>query len=232
MSIKNRAIVMMMTVENIHGREVLSNLINSKIPVSAVIIEHNSKLAENCRNYLKNNFYNPKSYSEIIKDTPIRTHYVEHHNEQKTIDLLKKYQPDYIVLGGTRILKESVIKTAKNGILNSHPAILPKYQGLDCVAWAILNHEQVGATVHFIDSGIDSGPIILQESIKYNDCKSLIEVRIKAMRKCAELMGKAIIGLESGTLIPSPQDYTLAVKHTAMPMDKIVKVENLLANNN
>ena len=52
-----------MTVENIHGREVLSNLINSKIPVSAVIIEHNSKLAENCRNYLKNNFYNPKSLS-------------------------------------------------------------------------------------------------------------------------------------------------------------------------
>ena len=55
-----------MTVENIHGREILLNLIRSKIPIHAVIIEHNSKLSENTRNYLKNDFYNPKSFSELF----------------------------------------------------------------------------------------------------------------------------------------------------------------------
>ena len=232
MQTTKRKIVVMMTVENIQGREILSNLVDLKLPVIAVIIEHRSKLAENTRNYLKNDHYNPKSFSEIVKDTSINVHYVEQHNEQETVDLLKKYEPDYIVLGGTRILKEHVIKTAKFGILNAHPAILPMYQGLDCVGWSILNNDPVGATVHYIDPGIDSGPIILQETIDYTDCKSLIEVRIKAMRKCAELTVKSLIGLESGTLSPIPQDLSLAVKHPAMPIDKVEYVEKLLANKN
>jgi len=228
MIIKNKKIVMMMTVENIHGREILLNLIRSKIPIHAVIIEHNSKLSENTRNYLKNDFYNPKSFSEIVKGTEINVHYVTHHSEKETIELLKEYSPDYIILGGTRILKESIIQTAKSGILNAHPAILPKYQGLDCVAWAILNNDPVGATIHFIDSGIDSGPIILQESISINDCRSLIEVRIKAMKKCAELMSKAIFGLESGQITPITQDHALAIKHPAFPNDKIKEVNEIL----
>ena len=232
METPKRKLVMMMTIENIQGREILSNLIDLKFPLIAVIIEYKSKLAESARNYLKNDHYNPKSFSEIVKDTPINVHYVKHHNEQETVDLLKKYEPDYVVLGGTRILKEHVIKTAKFGILNAHPAMLPKYQGLDCVAWSILNNDPVGATIHFIDPGIDSGPIILQETFDYTDCKSLIEVRIKAMRKCAELMIKSLIGLEFGKLSPTSQDHSLAVKHSALPMDKIKHVEKLLGNKN
>ena len=108
---------------------------------------------------------------------------------------------------------------------------MPKYQGLDCVAWSILNDDPVGATVHYIDPGIDSGPIILQETIDYADCKSLIEVRIKAMKKCAELMIKSLIGIESGTLSPTQQDHSLAVKHPAMPIDKVEYVEGILAKN-
>ncbi len=230
MKSSRRKIVMMMTVENIHGREILSNLIDYKFPIDAVIVEHKSKLAENTLNYLKNDFYNPKPFSELVKGVPINVHYVEHHNEFESIELLKKYQPDYVVLGGTRILKEPVIRTAKFGILNSHPAILPKYHGLDCVAWSILNKDPVGATVHYIDPGIDSGPIILQESIDYSDCHSLIEVRIKAMRKCAELIVKSLIGLEFGTLKPQPQDTSLAIKHPAMSPDKVAQVEKILSN--
>jgi len=220
---------MMMTVENIQGREILENLLNYKFPVNAVIVEYKSKLAENTRNYLKNDFYNPKPFSELVENTSINVHYVKHHNESESIDLLKKYEPDHVVLGGTRILKEPVIKTVKFGILNSHPAILPKYQGLDCVAWSILNNDPVGATIHYIDPGIDTGPIILQESIDYSDCHSLIEVRIKAMRKCADLVVKSLIGLEFGTLTPRPQDTSLAIKHPAMSPDKVTQVEKILS---
>ena len=103
---------------------------------------------------------------------------------------LEKYNPDYIILGGARILKEHVIKSTKFGILNSHPAILPKYRGLDCVAWTILENDSVGATVHYIDPGVDSGPIILQETVDYSDCNSLLKVRIKVMKKCAQNLQK------------------------------------------
>ena len=52
------------------------------------------------------------------------------------------------------------------------------------------------------------------------------------MRKCAELMIKSLIGLEFGKLSPTSQDHSLAVKHSALPMDKIKHVEKLLGNKN
>jgi len=217
-----------MTIENVHGREMLDKLLEHKIPIKSIVIEHKSKLAENTRNYLKTEVYMPKTFECIIKNTGIQVYYVENFNDNDCLKLLNKLNPDYIVLGGSRILKEPVINTVKKGILNSHPALLPKYQGLDCVSWSILNNDPVGATVHFIDKGIDSGPIILQESIDYSDCNSLIEVRIKAMKKCADLMLKSLIGLKFGTLIPIKQDSSLGENHRAMTNEEFDLVEKKL----
>lgn len=219
----------MMTIENIHGRETLKNLIDFKFPLSAIIIEHKSKLAENARDYLKNDFYNPPSFKELIDGKKIPVHFVENHNDEDTKNFLKKYSPDYIILGNTRILKEHIISTAKKGVLNSHPAILPQYRGLDCVGWSILNRDSVGATVHMVDPGIDSGPIIIQEIINFDDCNSLLAVRVKVMRKCAILFLKSLIGLEFGTLYPKIQESSLAKKYPSLPLEKINIVEEKIS---
>lgn len=221
----------MMTINNIHGRQILSDLLDFKFDVLAVIVEHKSKFAENSRNYLKNNFYDAPSFSDLIKNTSINVHYVEHHNNEECVEILKEYKPDYIILGGTRILKESVIKTSRCGILNSHPALLPKYQGLDCVGWSIINDDPVGATVHFIDSGIDTGPIILQDSFEYDDCHSLIEVRIKAMKKCSELIIKSLILLEFSGYSPKSQNLSLGINYSNLPTDKLEYIEQKLSKN-
>jgi len=228
MSNEPDVILFMMTIGNVHGREALNKLLDYNIPIKTIIVEHKSKLAENTKNYLHSEFYAPKTFDEIIKDTGIEVHYVKNLNDDDCLDILKKSKPDYIVLGGTRILKEHIINTVKKGILNAHPALLPKYQGLDCVGWSILNDDPVGATVHFIDNGIDSGPIILQESIDYSDCHSLIEVRIKAMRKCAVLMLKSLVGLKFGTLKPIKQDLSLGENHRAMTEKEVDLVEEKL----
>jgi len=225
---RNLRLIVMLTVENIQGREIISNLLNFNFPITAIIVEHKSKYSEKCRNYLQNDFYNPKSLNELVQDQKINVHYVEHHNSHETVALLKKYEPDYIVLGGTRILKSHIIKTAKYGVLNSHPAILPKYQGLDCVGWTILNGESVGATVHFIDEGVDTGAIIIQETIDYSDCKKLIEVRIKDMKKCAELVIKALVGLEFGSIKPKPQDLGQGIQHSALSPEKLELIDKII----
>jgi methionyl-tRNA formyltransferase len=217
-----------MTIGNIHGRETLNKLLDYNIPIKTIIVEHKSKLAENTKNYLHSEIYTPKTFDEIIKNSGIEVHYVKNLNDDNCLDILKKLNPDYAVLGGTRILKEHIINSVKKGILNAHPAMLPKYQGLDCVGWSILNNDPVGATVHFIDNGIDSGPIILQESIDYSDCHSLIEVRIKAMKKCAVLMLKSLVGLKFGTLEPIKQDLSLSENHIAMTKNEIDLVEEKL----
>jgi methionyl-tRNA formyltransferase len=228
MRIKAPKIIFLMTDENIHGREMILKFLEFNFPINTIIVEHKSKLAEKAKEYLKNNFYNPKPLNEICKDKNIKIHYVENHNEKECEQILMDCKPDYIILGGTRILKEHIINKAKYGVLNAHPALLPKYQGLDCVAWSILNKDQVGATVHIIDTGIDTGPIVLQESIDYSDCEKLIEVRIKLMKKCAELTIKSLIGLEMGSLKPIKQNLELGINHPAIPEKKLELVNKIL----
>ena len=87
------------------------------------------------------------------------------------------------------------------------------------------------STVHFIDSGIDTGPIILQDSFEYDDCHSLIEVRIKAMKKCSELMIKSLILLEFSGYSPKSQNPSLGINYSHLPTDKLEYIEQKLSKN-
>ena len=84
---------------------------------------------------------------------------------------LKEFSIDLICLAGyMRILGEEVIQTFEKKIINIHPSLLPAFPGLDAQKQAI-NHgvKFSGCTVHFVDSGIDSGPIILQTVVPIYD---------------------------------------------------------------
>jgi len=87
------------------------------------------------------------------------------------IEKLKEFSIDLICLAGyMRILGEEVIQTFKEKIINIHPSLLPAFPGLNAQKQAI-NHgvKFSGCTVHFVDSGVDSGPIILQTVVPVYD---------------------------------------------------------------
>jgi len=84
---------------------------------------------------------------------------------------LKEFSIDLICLAGyMRILGEEVIQTFEKKIINMHPSLLPAFAGLNAQKQAI-NHgvKFSGCTVHFVDSGVDSGPIILQTVVPVYD---------------------------------------------------------------
>ena len=84
---------------------------------------------------------------------------------------LKEFSIDLICLAGyMRILGEEVIQTFEKKIINIHPSLLPAFPGLNAQKQAI-NHgvKCSGCTVHFVDSGVDSGPIILQTVVPVYD---------------------------------------------------------------
>ena len=84
---------------------------------------------------------------------------------------LKEFSIDLICLAGyMRILGEEVIQTFEKKIINIHPSLLPAFSGLNAQKQAI-NHgvKFSGCTVHFVDSGVDSGPIILQTVVPIYD---------------------------------------------------------------
>ena len=94
--------------------------------------------------------------------------------KKRVSDLVQKIEdakPEIIFcIGGTQLIPKDVLKIPKLGCLNIHPALLPKYRGRYSTAHAIFSGERsTGVTVHWMDEGIDSGPIIMQEKIEIDD---------------------------------------------------------------
>lgn len=103
--------------------------------------------------------------------------------QQALLETLIDHEPKLIVLAGfMRILPESVVKRFTNQILNSHPSLLPKYRGLAAVAQALAaGDSETGATLHLVDQGVDTGPIVEQVVVRVlpQDTNQELHQRIK-----------------------------------------------------
>lgn len=92
-----------------------------------------------------------------------------------------------------RIISPYFIKEYKNKILNIHPAILPAFPGLDAQKQAIeFGAKFSGCTVHFVDDGVDTGPIIIQEIVKISDKDTEKTLSKKILKKEHEIYPKAV----------------------------------------
>ena len=79
------------------------------------------------------------------------------------LDILKKHEIDYCFSFGAHILKGDLLEQYKNKIINFHPSLLPQFPGKKAIDQAVdANSNMLGNTAHFIDKGVDTGPIILQ----------------------------------------------------------------------
>lgn len=87
--------------------------------------------------------------------------------EQKLLTILQQYRVDFIILAGyLRVVGPTILNHYDHRIVNLHPAWLPEYPGLHSIERAYHDHrKQTGVTVHYIDAGLDSGPIIAQRRV-------------------------------------------------------------------
>lgn len=103
------------------------------------------------------------------------------------LDKIDEYHPDLIVLAGYLvILPQMLIDRYPNKIINIHPSLIPSFCGNGYYGLKV--HEEVlkrgvkvtGATVHFVDGGTDSGPIILQKAVdvRYDDTPETLQYRV------------------------------------------------------
>lgn len=116
---------------------------------------------------------------ERAKKAKIPAYFIDHkdipreEHEKKIIEILNKYSVDLVVLAGyMRIITPYFIEQYKNRIINIHPALLPAFAGTDGYGDTFRYGCKIGGcTVHFVDSGVDTGPIIIQKTnpIKEND---------------------------------------------------------------
>ena len=118
--------------------------------------------------------------------------------DKEIISTLKKYKVTpsnglVCLAGFMRIISPYFIKEYKNKILNIHPALLPAFPGLDAQKQAIeFGSKFSGCTVHFVDEGIDTGPIIIQEVVKVNNNDTEKSLSKKILVKEHEIYPKAV----------------------------------------
>lgn len=97
-------------------------------------------------------------------------------------DMVLSYQPHYVALAGyMRILTPAFVERFPLNILNIHPSLLPSFPGLHAQQQAWKYGVKIsGCTVHFVDSGLDSGPIIAQRTVEafHNDTEERLSARI------------------------------------------------------
>ena len=114
--------------------------------------------------------------------------------EKKIISEINNKKIKLICLAGfMRILSKNFIKRFKGKILNIHPSLLPKYKGLNTHQRAISNNEKYsGCTVHFVNSRLDSGKIILQKKVKISKFDTAKSLANKILIQEHKLYPKAI----------------------------------------
>jgi phosphoribosylglycinamide formyltransferase-1 len=99
------------------------------------------------------------------------------------VDILRGYTVELVVLAGyMRILSEVMVAAFPNAIMNIHPALLPSFPGLHAQQQALAYGVRLsGCTVHFVDCGTDTGPIILQASVpvRQDDTEDTLSARIQ-----------------------------------------------------
>jgi len=120
--------------------------------------------------------------------------------EARVIDLLRSHGVNLVVLAGfMRIVKPGLLAAFPNRVLNIHPSLLPAFPGL--AAWKQALHygaKVAGCTVHFVDAGMDTGPIILQRTVPVLDADtpSTLHARIQEQEHLAypEAIGRVACG--------------------------------------
>ena len=119
----------------------------------------------------------------------------KHIDEKKILFELKKNRIDLICLAGfMKILSKTFINNFNGKILNIHPSLLPKFKGLNTHERAIRNKEKYsGCTVHFVNSKLDSGKIILHDKVRININETPKTLAKKILAKEHKLYPKAIL---------------------------------------
>jgi len=123
-------------------------------------------------------------------------------NNQETIKILLKNQPDIIIVNGTRIVSKKVLNAIDAVFINIHAGITPEYRGVHGGYWSLVNKDQnnCGVTVHLVDEGIDTGGVLYQDNIKTNELDDFNTYPYLQLSKAIRLVKKAIKDVKSGSV--------------------------------
>lgn len=171
------------------GAKTLEHLINNNVNVVGVVVSKND-----------NDWY--RGVDEVADKFNLNLYEEKNINDQNFLNKIKSLNLDLIVcVNFDQILKKDIINLPTIGCINTHASLLPKYRGRAPLNWAMINGEKYsGVTVHFIDEGIDTGDIILQEKIKIDEDDYICDLLNKVKNTYPKIVLNAIHSLENNNI--------------------------------
>lgn len=127
-------------------------------------------------------YFNPKAY-------PSKKEY-----EEAILEVLKEKEVDFLVLSGyMRFIGSTLLEAYPSKIINIHPALLPSFPGAHAIQDAYeAGVDHTGVTVHYVDEGVDTGPVIRQERVDLDPAWSLEETEAAVHAKEYDLFYRVI----------------------------------------
>lgn len=150
---------------------------------------------------LKQHFGNNKSFSnEVVNISIPNIHRVNDLNDIGTLQLIKKLNIKYLVNCGAGIFRKKLIDIPGLTIINAHAGKLPDYKNMNVVEWALFNGDKVIGTIHQIDAGIDTGPVLYEEELDLSSAQNYQDAREIAFDQVIRLAGKTVLAHSKGEL--------------------------------
>lgn len=132
--------------------------------------------------------------------------------DPESVEWVRAQTPDLLVLAFvTDFVPKKMIETATHGGINYHPSLLPKYRGGSAMNWAIISGEkETGVTIHQIDEGVDTGPIVIQEKVAIDADDTLKSLYFQKLYPLGiRMVAEAVRLIRESKASPKIQDHSL-----------------------
>jgi methionyl-tRNA formyltransferase len=139
----------------------------------------------------------------------------------ETINLFSQYQPDMMCVACFSLyIPRAILDISRLGCLNVHPSLLPANRGPDPLFWTFHDgYHETGVTIHLMDEGLDTGPMVAQEKITVPDGVTYTQLEAECAALGGRLLVRSLRQLYQGIATLTPQDETKS-SYLPMPADK------------
>ena len=188
------------------SHDVLSEILKNGWEISVVFTYNDNK----------RKFFSDFSYFDDLEQQYSFKHVkVNNINDVENVELLKKIQPDLIlVMGWSQLLKTEIISIPKLGVIGSHPTELPKYRGRAPIPWSIIKELKESAlTFFYIEEGVDDGDILEQQNFLIDLDDDATSIYEKVTHLGRKMILSSLSKIQSGTEKRIKQEPSLFIEN-------------------
>jgi len=192
----------MVMEEHPYGREMLHQLLGAGLRPALILQEASDIATEEREKFLKRIQGNPlaPTIAEQAEAHGIETVSVPVHKDEHCMPVIRRVDPNLIVLGGTRIIRGEILEYPRDGMLNAHPGLLPECRGSASPAWSVYHDIPIGSSCHFCSAGIDTGDLVGRREVPVRRGDTYEDLCYGTLVMSGTLMTEAVTAYAGGHL--------------------------------